>query len=126
MGASNYFKTKDNTEVRRVLEDLGINVSGKGDSIAITDNGEFLSNDLLTVVYRNSKCLGGVDLLNQYSSVAEWLIETNNVNMEYPVNTVLVDKYIQNMLTENSYFEYTDINGYSINITTNSIRSIQL
>lgn len=102
MGASNYFKTKDNTEVRRVLEDLGINVSGKGDSIAITDNGEFLSNDLLTVVYRNSKCLGGVDLLNQYSSVAEWLIETNNVNMEYPVNTVLVYKIcLQKILTLN-------------------------
>ena len=125
MGASNYFRTKDNVEVCRVLEDLGINVSEKGDSIVIIDNGELLNNDLLTVAYRNGKCLGGVDLLNQYSSIAEWLIETDNINMEYPVNTVSVDKYIQSMLIEDSYFKYKGTDGCSMYITSNTIKVSQ-
>ena len=124
MGASNYFRTKNNLEVCRVLEDLGNTISKKGDNIAIR-SGELLNNDLLTVVYRNGRCLGGVDLLNQYSSVAEWLIETDNINMEYPVNTVSVDKYIQSMLTEGSSFEYKDTDGCSIYITSSTIKVSQ-
>ena len=124
MGASNYFRTKDNVEVCRVLEDLGINVIKKGDNIAIT-SGELLNNDLLTVAYRNGRCLGGVDLLNQYSSVAEWLMETDNINMEYPVNIVSVDKYIQSMLTEDSYFKYKGTDGCSMYITSNTIKVSQ-
>ena len=124
MGASNYFRTKNNLEVCRVLEDLGNTISKKGDSIAIT-SGELLSNDLLTVAYRNGRCLGGVDLLNQYSSVAEWLTETDNVNMECPVNTVSVDKYIQSMLTEGSSFKYKGTDGCSIYITSSTIKVSQ-
>ena len=124
MGASNYFRTKNNLEVCGVLEDLGINVSEKGDSIAIT-SGELLNNDLLTVVYRNSKCLGGVDLLNQYSSIAEWLIKTDNINMEYPVNTVSVDKYIQSMLTKGSSFKYKGTDNCNMYITSNTIKVSQ-
>lgn len=124
MGASNYFRTKNNLEVCGVLEDLGINVSEKGDSIAIT-SGELLNNDLLTVVYRNGKCLGGVDLLNQYSSIAEWLIETDNINMEYPVNTVSVDKYIQSMLTKGSSFKYKGTDNCNMYITSNTIKVSQ-
>ena len=124
MGASNYFRTKNNLEVCGVLEDLGINVSEKGDSIAIT-SGELLNNDLLTVVYRNGKCLGGVDLLNQYSSIAEWLIKTDNINMEYPVNTVSVDKYIQSMLTKGSSFKYKGTDNCNMYITSNTIKVSQ-
>ena len=124
MGASNYFRTKNNLEVCGVLEDLGINVSEKGDSIAIT-SGELLNNDLSTVVYRNGKCLGGVDLLNQYSSIAEWLIETDNINMEYPVNTVSVDKYIQSMLTKGSSFKYKGTDNCNMYITSNTIKVSQ-
>ena len=79
----------------------------------------------MTVVYRNGKCLGGVDLLNQYSSIAEWLIETDNINMEYPVNTVSVDKYIQSMLTKGSSFKYKGTDNCNMYITSNTIKVSQ-
>lgn len=127
MGASNFFKTKDNIEVDKVLQDLGADtfLMKSDNSIAIV-GGKFDWNDEMKVVFRNGKCLGAVDLLDEYSSVAEWLIETDQVDMDNPVDTMTLDEYIQSMLLEDSYFVYNEPNGFGIAITKYDIKAVDL